>query len=333
LNIKKLKTIAEKLGLKIERNSKKVDLVNLISNNVNNENLNTLLKEIGSQRLEELLEESMSKTESTQNKSIKELRKIAKEKNIKGYSKMKKAELLQKIWSKSPHEQSEIDEEETSEFDLSDIIMKKIVVIRERLNDMIKTVKEKTNYKDGDLLNIVVNHNDLWTPISTGLSRTSDIDNLLNKIQSILTSNEDLDIYGCTFHAEVVNMPRGATNAKRLLNIAEDSRTKKNDIANIEKVLNIQIKVVAAECFNSIIYSGPEKDTLQKEYIVKNAIDTVLIKNVYKIILKRDKMVDEGNKMIEEGNKIIEKGNNKINMFTGKCCPEMGMIQKGNQMI
>jgi hypothetical protein len=37
--------------------------------------------------------------------------------------------------------------------------------------------------------------------------------------------------------------------------------------------------------------------------------------------------------MIEGGNKIIEKGNNKINMFTGKHCPEMGMIQKGNQMI
>ncbi|RZC41153.1 Rho N domain containing protein, partial [Asbolus verrucosus] len=68
--------------------------------NVNNENLNTLLNEIGSPRLsvlEELLHESISKTESTQNKSIKELRKIAKEKNIKGYSKMKKAELLQKI--------------------------------------------------------------------------------------------------------------------------------------------------------------------------------------------------------------------------------------------
>ncbi|CAH1372763.1 unnamed protein product, partial [Tenebrio molitor] len=65
--------------------------------NVNNENLNTVLKEIGSPRLEELLNETMSKTASTQNKSIKELRKIAKEKYIKGYSKMKKAELLQKI--------------------------------------------------------------------------------------------------------------------------------------------------------------------------------------------------------------------------------------------
>jgi predicted MPP superfamily phosphohydrolase len=82
-------------------------------------------------------------------------------------------------------------EEESSESDLSDIIMKKITVISEGLNEMIKIVKEKTNFKEEDLLNIVVNHNDLWSPISTGLSRTSEIDNLLNKIQSILTSNQD----------------------------------------------------------------------------------------------------------------------------------------------
>jgi hypothetical protein len=335
-------------------------------------NLNTVLKEIGSQSLEELLEETMSKNESTQNTTIKELRKIAKEKNIKGYSKMKKAELLQKIndqpfafedsyftefskkskikiietnaeytkrWRKhkvyykvillkdwQDQSRGKAEDEESSESDLSDIIMKKITAVREGLNEMIKIVKQKTNFKEGDLMNIVVNHPDLWNPISTGMSRTSDINNLLNNIQSILTSNQDLDIYGCTFNAEVVNMPRGATNAKRLLNIAEDSRTKKSitstknkdnlccpravivgltyhtniilgreydhndiryirmgrnlqttlaqelcnqlgeynrnyftldDIANIERLLNIQIKIVAAECFNSIIQVVP----------------------------------------------------------------------------
>nr|XP_015840192.1 PREDICTED: uncharacterized protein LOC107399050 [Tribolium castaneum] len=348
-------------------------------------NLNTVLKEIGSQSLEE----TMSKNESTQNTSltsashttIKELRKIAKEKNIKGYSKMKKAELLQKIndqpfafedsyftefskkskikiietnaeytkkWKKHKVYYKVIllkaEEEDSPKSDLSDIIMKKITVIREGLNEMIKIVKEKTNFKEGDLMNIVVNHPDLWNPISTGLSRTTEIDNLLNNIQSILTSNQDLDIYGCTFHAEVVNMPRGAGSGVKMLNIAEDSRTKKSitrinnkdrlccpravivgltyqtniilgkefndnaityirkgrnlqttlaqelcnqlgeynrnyftldDIANIERLLNIQIKIVAAECFNSIIYSGPEKDV--KVYLYKNGnhFDTI----------------------------------------------------------
>ncbi|CAH1364963.1 unnamed protein product, partial [Tenebrio molitor] len=381
LNIKKLKSIAEKLGLKIKQNSKKTDLVNQISDNalMSEANLNTVLKEIGSQSLEELLEETMSKNESTQNTTIKELRKIAKEKNIKGYSKMKKAELLQKIndqpfafeysyftefskkskikiietnaaytkrWRKHKvyYKVILLKEEESSDSDLSDIIMKKITAVREGLKEMIKIVKQKTNFKEGDLMNIVVNHPDLWNPISTGMSRTSDINNLLNNIESILTSNQDLDIYGCTFNAEVVNMPRGATNAKRLLNIAEDSRTKKSitsiknkdnlccpravivgltyhtniilgreydhndiryirmgrnlqttlaqelcnqlgeynrnyftldDIANIERLLNIQIKIVAAECFNSIIYSGPEKDV--KVYLYKNGnhFDTI----------------------------------------------------------
>jgi hypothetical protein len=37
--------------------------------------------------------------------------------------------------------------------------MKKVDIIRKGLNDMIKTVKEKTNFHEGDLLNIVVNHN------------------------------------------------------------------------------------------------------------------------------------------------------------------------------
>jgi hypothetical protein len=48
-----------------------------------------------------------------------------------------------------------------------------------------------------------------------------------------------------------------------------------DDIKNLEKVLNIQIKVVAAECFNSIIYSGNEKDV--KVYLYKNGnhFDTI----------------------------------------------------------
>jgi hypothetical protein len=292
LNIKKLKSIAEKLGLKIKQNSKKTDLVNQISDNalMSEANLNTVLKEIGSQSLEELLEETMSKNESTQNTSltrashttIKELRKIAKEKNIEGYSKMKKAELLQKIndqpfafedsyftefskkskikiietnaeytkrWRKHKvyYKVILLKEEESSESDLSDIIMKKITAVREGLNEMIKIVKQKTNFKEGDLMNIVVNHPDLWNPISTGMSRTSDINNLLNNIQSILTSNQDLDIYGCTFNAEVVNMPRGATNAKRLLNIAEDSRTKKS-ITSIKNKDNLCCPRAGPDC-------------------------------------------------------------------------------------
>jgi hypothetical protein len=161
-----------------------------------------------------------------------------------------------------------VEDEETSESDLSDIIMKKITTIREGLNEMIKIVKQKTNFKEGDLMNIVVNHPDLFNPISTGLSRTSDVDNLLNKIQSILTSNQDLDIYGCTFYAEVVNMPRGATNAKRLLNIAEDSRTKKS-ITPIKNKDNLCCPraVIVGLTYHTNIILGREYDHNDIKYI------------------------------------------------------------------
>lgn len=86
---------------------------------------------------------------------------------------------------------------------------------------MIETIKKKTSFKQSDLLNIAVNHDDLWHRISTGNSRSSDIDRLLNKIQSILTSSEELDIFSCELSFEVVIIPR-------ILNIAEDLRTKKS---------------------------------------------------------------------------------------------------------
>ncbi|CAH1378887.1 unnamed protein product [Tenebrio molitor] len=145
--------------------------------------------------------------------------------------------------------------------------MKKITTIREGLNEMIKIVKQKTNFKEGDLMNIVVNHPDLFSPISTGLSRTSDIDNLLNKIQSILTSNQDLDIYGCTFYAEVCTVS--------LIIV-------KNVINHIKIKTDINAKRRIKYLWRSLI----TKKTVQKEYIVKNVIDIVLIKNVLKIIQK-----------------------------------------------
>ncbi|CAH1370009.1 unnamed protein product [Tenebrio molitor] len=123
---------------------------------------------------------------------------------------------------------------------------------------MIKIVKQKTNFKEGDLMNIVINHPDLWNPISTGLSRTSDIDNLLNKIQSILTANQDLDIYGCTFYAELSTV----------------------SLIIVKNVINhIKIKT-DTNAKRRIKYALITKKTLQKEYIVKNVIDIALIKNV-----------------------------------------------------
>jgi hypothetical protein len=43
----------------------------------------------------------------------------------------------------------------------------------------------------------------------------------------MLTSNEDLNIFPCTFYFNIVIMSRGAGSSVRILNIAENSITKK----------------------------------------------------------------------------------------------------------
>jgi len=54
---------------------------------------------------------------------------------------------------------------------------------------------------------------------------------------------------------------------KRLGDYNEEGFTLE-DIKNVEELLNVQIKVICAESFNSIIYSGEEKET--KIYLYKN---------------------------------------------------------------
>jgi hypothetical protein len=160
--------------------------------------------------LEELLEETMSKNESTQNTTIKELRKIAKEKNIKGYSKMKKAELLQKI-NDQPFA---FEDNYFTEFSKK---------------SKIKIIEEKTNI----ILGREYDHNDIrYIRMGRNLQTTL-AQELCNQLGEYNRNYFTLD-----------------------------------DIANIERLLNIQIKIVAAECLNSIIYSGLEKDV--KVYLYKN---------------------------------------------------------------
>ncbi|CAH1372298.1 unnamed protein product [Tenebrio molitor] len=77
------------------------------------------------------------------------------------------------------------------------------------------------------LSSIVAGHDDLWHLISNFFPRSSDINVLLNNIQHMLTSNEDLNIFPCTFYFNIVIMSRGAGSSVRILNISENSITKK----------------------------------------------------------------------------------------------------------
>ncbi|RZC36949.1 Rho N domain containing protein, partial [Asbolus verrucosus] len=140
---------------------------------MNNNAFSTL---IGSSKIDGIGPET--KARSVQNQTLKELKKIAKEKSIKGYSKMNKSEFITKndeqpFAFEDDYFTEFSDEDKSTRYDAFDIIQKKIIIISD--DEIIETIKKNTCSKQGELLNIVVNHDDFWHPISTWL-RSSDID-------------------------------------------------------------------------------------------------------------------------------------------------------------
>lgn len=338
-------------------------------------------------------------------KTVEDLKKIAKERNIKGYYKMKKSELIDILYSQPldetfPFEDSLYQTESSSsntsnsirqfekgkplQFniikineiksryikkfgafssdytitirnDLSTLIEEKQEnIISGALFEMIEVVKERTNFRTGDKINIVVKNHSLHYPISTeyesGQSTNSLVRKLMDKVSQILTSNEELDLTSSCFNVQIIAMPQGAKpKGSKILNLAEAIQTKRSiikiqnndnlccpravvvgltypkqnpsvntifnkefstndiiyirkgknlqtdlvtklcnqlgnyneegftldDIKNLEKLINIQIIVICAENFNSVIYKGPEKDI--KVYLYKNGnhFDTI----------------------------------------------------------
>lgn len=165
-------------------------------------------------------------------------------------------------------------------------------------------------------------------------------------VSNIFTSDENIDFETCKFHIQVVKIPRGSENSRRILNLAKDKCTKKcimqirnndnllccpraiivgltyysntildrectaneiklirtdlrrlqtdfarelcdwlgeyneeaftlEDIRNVKNLFNIQIKIIRAESFNSVIYKGAEKDVIVHLYKSGNHFDLI----------------------------------------------------------
>jgi len=202
------------------------------------------------------------------------------------------------------------------------------------INALIAHAKKESNYKKGDKITIVVSNPNFHHDISTVVQSDVKATEFMKHIAKILSSNEHLDIMQCRFNVKIFSIPRGSGKCAKIINLANDVRTKKcitqiknndnlccpraiitaltyhtdcifgakrnikdirkgrkvqtelaeelckmlgdyneegftlEDIKNVEELLNIQVKVVCAESFNSIIYSGEEKET--KIYLYKN---------------------------------------------------------------
>ena len=211
------------------------------------------------------------------------------------------------------------------------IKLNKIISVEEAINAIVDHAKNKSAYEEGDKIYIVVSNPYFNHKISR---EVTNVELLIDHIENILSSNEDININQCTFHVMISKIPRGKSKPSKIMNLANGIRTKRcitqikntdnlccpgaivtaltyhtdnifgfkrnvkhiregreiqtklteelcqrlgnyneegftlEDIKNIEELLDIQIKVVCAENFNTIIYSGKEKET--KIYLYKN---------------------------------------------------------------
>lgn len=230
-------------------------------------------------------------------------------------------------------------------------------------DELVTTIKKRTNARNGDKINLIASHPDLHHSISTGLVSLQEHDNvddnlrveirrLVNHVENILSSNEEMEVNDLNIECTFVNMPQGRGRSK-IINLSSDKNTKKcinkinnddnlccpraivtaltyhdpsifvdlkltsnplteneiayirkgrklqetlaikllnlcdipipeinlgcslEDITKIEKRLDIQINIVCAENFNSIIYSGPNKPIKIYLYKDKNHFDVI----------------------------------------------------------
>ncbi len=83
-------------------------------------------------------------------------------------------------------------------------------LLEDGLENMVTNIKTITNFTDGDIVNMHADNPKFFSPISTG-NMTSNISGqkILNKICSILTSDQSVNINETVFSFQVIIMPKG----------------------------------------------------------------------------------------------------------------------------
>ncbi|KAL4083555.1 hypothetical protein QTP88_028871 [Uroleucon formosanum] len=178
-------------------------------------------------------------------------------------------------------------------------IQYKISYIDKALNEMLEVAQNSSAYEKDDKISIALFNPNIKTPIYTELRSDDVLTNLKSIINGVLTSNEEIDITETTFQVQVIKnddnlcCPRAiivalATQTNNILGHKLDFNkirqlkmelckmlTEYNkegftlvDIKNVESILDIQIIIVCAEHFNTVIYKGEDKEI--KIYLYKN---------------------------------------------------------------
>ena len=79
------------------------------------------------------------------------------------------------------------------------------------LSELMRTIEERTHFRQSDRFQITVSHPNLTHPITSGVLLYRDAENAINQlvtqIERIITSNESITLDECTFNVRVVTMP------------------------------------------------------------------------------------------------------------------------------
>lgn len=215
-------------------------------------------------------------------------------------------------------------------------------ILEAKLND----VKNEVSYVEGDKIRVVAQNPGFNSSISTKLSTHANFRKLLDHIEDIVSSSEDVHLDLTTFDIQIFKKLRGGGRCK-IINLNENRFTKRSitqikntdslcgaraiivalsyhtnsllgtelskskkkdlikgrklqttlakklcdllggsyeegftldDFKRAENLLDVQIKIICAESFNTIIYEGPDKSI--KLYLYKNKSHFDVINNL-----------------------------------------------------
>ena len=132
--------------------------------------------------------------------------------------------------------------------------------LHEIIHQIIDKRKTNANFREGiDQIQLVIDNPHLGTrAISTNVSRTINVNSLLNQFTDIMSSDQDVTLDGTNFSIQIIRMPSGGGRTK-MINLAEDVKTKRCilQIKNNDNLCGPRA-VIAALTYNTNIILNKE---------------------------------------------------------------------------
>lgn len=99
--------------------------------------------------------------------------------------------------------------------------------LRTVLEEKLNTVKTRAGFLPGDRLRLIASNSKFNHPISTETGTNINFNKLLDQIENILTSDQNVNINGTIFDIQLFKIPRCFGRTRKILNLTKDRHAKK----------------------------------------------------------------------------------------------------------